>query len=212
MESHDESEWVNLNRQVSAKVAETLGKKEVKDFLKHDKVKSILPAVTPCFIYQKKVETDDGEEVYEEGSKPSCYFNFFEVNTERWSFGTKVRIHGSNKDLPKEKWLRLLQNNTVEYTPLLSYLRISYVGGVFRLKVQLDSVIIHNFEKYEKASQMDAVQRQLGVSEEDRQRAAELEALLEMSSGESPVKTVLKNNVSVDNEMHSSDGNSIADW
>jgi len=185
LDNQEESDWVNLNRQISAKVSDTLGKKEVKEFLKHDKVKSILPAVTPCFIYQKKFETDEGEEIFEEGSKPSCYFNFFEVNTDKWNFGTKVRIHGSNKDLPKDKWLRLLQNNTVEYTPFLSYLRISYVGGVFRLKVQLDSVIIHNFEKYERASQMDMVQRQLGVSEDDKRRAAELEALLEMASGES---------------------------
>jgi hypothetical protein len=202
LENQQEADWVKLNRDISGKVAEILGKKDVKDFLKHDKVKSILPAVTPCFIYQKKSENEEGEEVFEEGSRPSCYFNFFEVNTDKWNFGTKVRIHGSTKDLPKEKWLRLLQNNTVEYTPFLSYLRISYVGGVFRLKVQLDSIIIHNFEKFERTSQMDNVQKQLGVSDEDRRRAAELEALLEMSAGEQRPATAKTNPVEDEGEQN----------
>lgn len=212
LENQQEDDWVKLNRDISGKVAEILGKKDVKDFLKHDKVKSILSAVTPCFIYQKKVENDAGEEVFEEGSRPSCYFNFFEVNTEKWNFGTKVRIHGSNKDLPKEKWLRLLQNNTVEYTPFLSYLRISYVGGVFRLKVQLDSIIIHNFEKFERTSQMDNVQKQLGVSDEDRRRAAELEALLEMSAGEQRPVTAKTERVVEDDDEQRHLNSTVEDW
>jgi hypothetical protein len=211
LENQQEADWVRLNRDISAKVAETLGKKDVKDFIKHDKVKSILPAVTPCFIYQKKSENEEGEEVFEEGSRPSCYFNFFEVNTDKWNFGTKVRIHGSTKDLPKEKWLRLLQNNIVEYTPFLSYLRISYVGGVFRLKVQLDSIIIHNYEKYERTSQMDNVQKKLGVSDEDRRRAAELEALLEMSVGEQRSVTTKTNGVEDEDEQRHMNS-TVEDW
>lgn len=211
MENHQEAEWVKLNRDISGKISEALGKKEVKDFLKHDKVKSILSAVTPCFIYQKKSENEEGEEVFEEGSRPSCYFNFFEVVTDKWNFGTKVRIHGSTKDLPKDKWLRLLQNNTVEYTPFLSYLRISYVGGVFRLKVQLDSIIIHNFEKYERTSQMDNVQKSLGVSDEDRRRAAELEALLEMSVGEQRPVTAKTDNIE-DEEERAHMNSTVEDW
>lgn len=210
IENQQEADWVKLNRDISGKISEVLGKKEVKDFLKHDKVKSIISSMTPCFIYQKKTENEEGEEVFEEGSRPSCYFNFFEVNTDKWNFGTKVRIHGSTKDLPKDKWLRLLQSNTVEYTPFLSYLRVSYVGGMFRLKVQLDSIIIHNFEKYERKSQMDNVQNGLGVSDEDRRRATELEALLEMSVSEPshPIEKISSTND--DEEAHAV--TTVEDW
>jgi hypothetical protein len=183
MDNTENSRWVEVNRLISSKVVDELGEKDTKAWMKHDKLRSTLPSLVPCLIYQKTCENEDGQLVYEEGSKPSSFFNFFEATTkEGKTFGTRVRIHGSRTDLSKDKWVQLLSNNLVEYTPFISYQRVSYVGGNFRLITQLDTLIIHEVFPYERQTAVDRRQEQLGVSDEDIERAKRIERMLNMVS------------------------------
>lgn len=181
-ENPEHMDWVQTNRDISSKLVNELGDKETKSWMKHDKLKSTLPSLVPCLIYQKMTENDDGQLEFEEGSKPSSYFNFFEARTkEGKTFGTRVRIMGSRTDLTKEQWVKLLSENTFEYTPYISYQRVSYVGGNFRLVTQLDTVIIHEIFPYERQTAADRRQEKLGVTKEDIERAKRIEAMLAAS-------------------------------
>jgi hypothetical protein len=172
-------QWIEVNRTITTKIINELGEKDTKAWMKHDKLKSMLPGLVPCVIYQKTAENDDGQLVFEEGSKPSSFMNFFEAMTKEGKpFGTHVRIHGSRTDLPKEKWVKLLSENTVEYTPYISYQRVSYVGGNFRLITQLDTLIIHDVTPYERQTAVDRRQETLGVTQEDIERAKRIESML----------------------------------
>lgn len=184
-ENTEHMEWVDVNRRITTKLVNELGEKDTKTWMKHDKLKSTLPSLVPCLIYQKMTENDDGQLVFEEGSKPSSYFNFFEAKTrEGKTFGTHVRILGSRTDMSKEKWVKLLSNNTFEYTPYISYQRVSYVGGNFRLVTQLDTIIIHDVTPYERLTAADRRQEKLGITQEDIARAKRIEAML--GGGEEP--------------------------
>lgn len=179
VENPEHAKWVEVNRQISTKIANELGEKETKAWMKHDKLKSMIPSLVPCLIYQKTTENDEGHLVFEDGSKPSSYLNFFEATTKDGkTFGTRVRIHGSRTDLPKEKWVKLLTENTFEYTPYVSYQRVSYVGGNFRLVTQLDTIIIHEITPYERQTAADRRQERLGVTQADIERARRIEAML----------------------------------
>lgn len=183
----EHSEWVRVNRAITGKLVNELAEKEVKAWMKHTAMRSTLPSLVPCFIYQKTTENDAGEMVFEEGSKPSSYFNFFEAMTKDGkSFGTRVRVHGSRTDLTKQQWVKLLSENIVEYTPFVSYQRCSYVGGNFRLVTQLDMIIIHNVFPYERKTGADRRVERLGVTAEDEARARRIEAMLGGGSFEAP--------------------------
>lgn len=185
MSNPEHKAWVDVHRSISSQLADVLCEKDVKAFLKHDKLKSTIPSLVPCMIYQKQTETEDGTLVYEEGSRPSNFYNFFEAMTRDGKpFGTRVRILGSDRDLPREKWIKLLSENTVEYTPYVSYQRVSYVGGNFRLKTQLDTIIIHQTFKIERKTMSDIRQSNFGITPEDIARAKAIEAMLNSDSSE----------------------------
>jgi hypothetical protein len=194
LEIEEHARWVEINRQITGKIVNELGEKETKAWMKHDKLKSTLPSLVPCLIYQKTTENDDGQLVFEDGSKPSSYMNFFEATTkEGKTFGTRVRIHGSRTDLPKEKWVKLLSENTFEYTPYVSYQRVSYVGGNFRLVTQLDTIIIHEVTPYERQTAADKRQERLGVTQADIERAKRIEAMLSGGSSSTGSETPVSN-------------------
>ena len=179
MDIPEHAEWVRVNRAISNRLVNELAEKEVKAFMKHTAMRATLPSLVPCVIYQKTTENDEGEMVFEDGSKPSSYFNFFEAITrEGKPFGTRVRIHGSRTDLPKEKWIKLLSENIIEYTPFVSYQRCSYVGNNFRLVTQLDMLVIHEVFPYERKTGSDRRVEKMGVTAEDEARAKRIEAML----------------------------------
>jgi len=179
LEVPEQAEWVRVNRAITSRLVNELAEKEVKAWMKHTAMRATLPSLVPCLIYQKTTENEDGEMVFEEGSKPSSYFNFFEAMTrEGKPFGTRVRIHGSRTDLTKQQWVKLLSDNLVEYTPFVSYQRCSYVGNNFRLVTQLDMVVIHEVTPYERKTGADRRVERMGVTAEDEARAKRIEAML----------------------------------
>lgn len=183
-QSYDEEipeqvEWVRINRAITNRLVNELADKDVKSWMKHTHMRSTLPSLVPCVIYQKTTENDDGEMVFEDGSKPSSYFNFFEAMTrEGKPFGTRVRIHGSRTDLTKQQWVKLLSENTIEYTPFVSYQRCSFVGGNFRLVTQLDMIVVHEVSAYERKTGADRRVEKMGITAEDEARAKRIEAML----------------------------------
>lgn len=210
LEVPEQAEWVRVNRAVTTKLVNELAEKEVKAWMKHTAMRSTLPSLVPCLIYQKTTENDEGQMVFEDGSKPSSYFNFFEAMTKDGKpFGTRVRIHGSRTDLTKAQWTKLLSENIVEYTPFVSYQRCSYVGGNFRLVTQLDMVIIHEVFPYERKTGADRRVERLGVTAEDEARARRIEAMLGGASVEQP--TVSSSSYE---PRHSSSvpGTNVEDW
>jgi hypothetical protein len=189
-QSYDEEvpeqvEWVRVNRAITNRLVNELADKDVKSWMKHTHMRTMLPNLVPCVIYQKITENDDGEMVFEDGSKPSSYFNFFEAMTrEGKPFGTRVRIHGSRTDLTKQQWVKLLSENTIEYTPFVSYQRCSFVGGNFRLVTQLDMIVVHEVFPYERKTGTDRRVEKMGITAEDEARAKRIEAML-LGSGDS---------------------------
>lgn len=194
-QSYDEEvpeqvEWVRVNRSITNRLVNELADKDVKTWMKHTHMRSTLPSLVPCVIYQKTTENDDGEMVFEDGSKPSSYFNFFEAMTrEGKPFGTRVRIHGSRTDLTKQQWVKLLSENTIEYTPFVSYQRCSFVGGNFRLVTQLDMIVVHEVFPYERKTGTDRRVERMGITAEDEARAKRIEAML-LGSGDSGISAV----------------------
>jgi hypothetical protein len=179
MDLPEHSEWVNVNRAITTRLINELAEKDVKAWMKHTAMRATLPSLVPCLIYQKTTENDEGEMVFEEGSKPSSYFNFFEAMTrEGKPFGTRIRLHGSRTDLTKQQWIKLLSENVIEYTPFVSYQRCSYVGGNFRLVTQLDMLVIHEVYPYERKTGADRRVERMGVTAEDEARAKRIEAML----------------------------------
>jgi hypothetical protein len=175
----EQAEWVRVNRTITNRLVNELADKDVKSWMKHTHMRSTLPSLVPCAIYQKTVENDDGVMGFEPGSKPSSYFNFFEAMTrEGKPFGTRVRIHGSRTDLTKQQWVKLLSENTIEYTPFVSYQRCSFVGGNFRLVTQLDMLVIHEATPYERKTGTDLRVEKMGITAEDEARAKRIEAML----------------------------------
>lgn len=215
-ENPELEEWVRVNRLIQERLVNEWSSKDVKTWSKHTVTKNNMSSSVPCLIYQATEEDESGNIRYTENSKPSCFFDLFEAKTrEGKTFGTRVRIHGSRTDLPKEKWIELLSNNSVEYTPYVSYLRSSLTGkDKFALKTQLDMLVIHDVTPYEGNNNggFDKRIERMGVSAEDEARAKRIEAMLSMgtSSHSSPATR--------EEEQHSqvkhieTPGSNVNDW
>lgn len=185
LENPEHVEWVRVNRAIHERLVNEWADKDVKSWSKHSVMRSTLPTVVGSLIYQKTVEDDNGNMTYEEGSKPSSFFNLFEaVTRDGKPFGTRVRIYGSKTDLNKEQWLKLLSNNSVEYTPFISYQRSSMAAKNFSLKAQLDMIVIHDFTPFVPQQMSDKRMERMGVSAADEARAKKLEAMLMSSSND----------------------------
>ena len=182
LENPEHVDWVQVNRTIQERLVNEWSNKEVKSWSKHTVTKNNMPNSVPCLIYQETEEDESGNVKFKEGSKPSCFFDFFEARTREGKiFGTRVRIHGSRTDLPKEKWIKLLSENAVEYTPYVSYMRSSLTGkDKFALKTQLDMIVIHDVTPFEgkTAGGFDRRVERMGVTAEDEARAKRIEAML----------------------------------
>jgi hypothetical protein len=207
----EQEKWVNVNRTITGMLVDALADKDTKAWMKHTAMRSTLPSLVPCLIYQKTTEDDEGKMVFEEGSKPSSYFNFFEAMTrEGKPFGTRVRIHGGRSDLSKQHWTKLLSENLVEYTPFVSYQRCSYVGGNFRLVTQLDMILIHEVYPYERKTGADLRMEKMGITAEDEARARRIEAML--SAGALQQSDQTSSDYSNYNDGSSVSGSRTDDW
>lgn len=215
-ENPEHVEWVRVNRAIQERLVNEWANKDVKTWSKHTVMRNNMPSSVPCLIYQETVEDDEGNVAFKPDSKPSSFFDFFEAKTrEGKTFGTRVRILGSRTDLPKEKWVKLLSENAVEYTPYVSYMRSSLTGkDKFALKTQLDMIVIHNVTPYEGKSNGGGYDRRiekLGVTAEDEARAKRIEAML---SGDGPSQQAPPGPASNDSPTPDSEvpGSSPNDW
>lgn len=215
MENPEHVEWVRVNRAIHERLVNEWADKEVKAWSKHSVMRSTLPTVVGSLVYQKTVEDDNGNMIYEEGSKPSSFFNLFEAMTKDGKpFGTRVRILGSKTDLTKEQWLKLLTNNSVEYTPFISYQRSSMAAKNFSLKAQLDMIVIHDVTPFVPQQVSDKRMERMGVSAEDEARAKRLEAML-MSSSDNSTGSWADNSESgsgTTQDAHQNDNMTIDQW
>lgn len=185
MENPEHVEWVRVNREIKERLVNEWASKEVKNWSSHTVMRANVSSSVPCLIYQDVEEDESGNAVFKEGSKPSSFFDFFEAMTrEGKPFGTRVRIHGSRSDLPSDKWVKLLSENAVEYTPFISYQRSSLTGkDKFALKTQLDMIVIHEVTPFESSFKIsDKRTERMGITAEDEARAKRIEAMLAVDS------------------------------
>jgi hypothetical protein len=190
LDNPEHMEWVKVNRDIKERLVTEWANKDVKTWSKHTVMRANLSSSVPSLIYQETEEDENGNAVLKEGSKPSSFFDCFEAITRDGKpFGTRVRIHGSRSDLPKEKWIKLLSENAIEYTPFISYQRSSLTGkDKFALKTQLDMIVIHEVTPFEGSSyaKTDKRTERLGVTAEDEARARRIEAMLAGDSTDKP--------------------------
>jgi hypothetical protein len=210
LDNPEHVEWVKVNRDIKERLVNEWASKDVKTWSKHTVMRANVSSSVPSLIYQETEEDENGNAVFKPDSKPSSFFDFFEAMTrEGKPFGTRVRILGARTDLPKDKWVKLLSENAVEYTPYVSYQRSSLTGkDKFALKTQLDMIVIHEVTPFESTyKSTDRRTERMGITAEDEARARRIEAMLNGDSTPSTDDQTPKANVPT--SVHGTDPN---DW